>query len=104
MHQKESPGPFFLLETDTTGTFWTHFFHYVRGGQARGGAMIYTRMTRGWVAQQYDSETGDCVRQEFIAEDPNPQRVDASGEPIPDGDVEELQNTEKHFPFDMVQP
>jgi hypothetical protein len=67
--------------------------------------MIYTKMTRGWVAQQYDSETGECVRQEFISEDgAGPQRVDESGQSIPDGDVEELENTEKHCPFDMVQP
>ena len=66
--------------------------------------MIYTKMTRGWVAQQYDSETGDCVRQEFIAEEGDVQRVDESGQPISDADVEELENTEKHCPFDMVQP
>ena len=66
--------------------------------------MIYTKMTRGWVAQQYDSETGECVRQEFLAEDAEPQRVDESGQPISDGEVEELENTEKHCPFDMVQP
>ena len=67
--------------------------------------MIYTKMTRGWVAQQYDSETGECVRQEFIPEDGvGPERVDESGQAIPDGEVEELENTEKHCPFDMVQP
>ena len=66
--------------------------------------MIYTKMTRGWVAQQYDSETGDCIRQEFIAEEGDPQRVDESGQPIADAEVEELENTEKHCPFDMVQP
>ncbi len=66
--------------------------------------MIYTKLTRGWVAQQYDSETGDCIRQEFIAEDGDPQRVDESGQPVSDGEVEELVNTEKDCPFDMVQP
>jgi hypothetical protein len=66
--------------------------------------MIYTKMTRGWVAQQYDSETGECVRQEFIAEEADPQRVDESGQPIPDGEIEELENTEKPCDFDMVQP
>jgi hypothetical protein len=67
--------------------------------------MIYTRLTRGWVAQQYDSETGDCVRQEFIPEEGGePQRVDESNIPIPDGMVEELENTEKDCPLDMVQP
>ena len=67
--------------------------------------MIYTKMTRGWVAQQYDSETGDCVRQEFIADEAEqPQRAYEDGEPVADGEVEELVNTEKHCPFDMVQP
>lgn len=66
--------------------------------------MIYTKMTRGWVAQQYDSETGDCVRQEFVSEALDPQRVDEDNQPIPDGQVEELENTEKLCPFDMVQP
>ncbi len=67
--------------------------------------MIYTKLTRGWVAQQYDSETGDCVRQEFLAEEgAEPQRQDESGAPIPDGEVEELENTEKYCAFDMVQP
>jgi hypothetical protein len=67
--------------------------------------MIYTKLTRGWVAQQYDSETGDCVRQEFLPEEATePQRVDESNNPIPDGQVEELENTEKDCPFDMVQP
>jgi hypothetical protein len=66
--------------------------------------MIYTKMTRGWVAQQYDSETGECVRQEFIPEESEPQRVDESGDPIVDAEVEELENTEKYCDFDMVQP
>jgi hypothetical protein len=66
--------------------------------------MIYTKMTRGWVAQQYDSETGDCVRQEFIADPGDVQRAYENGEPVSDAEVEELENTEKHCPFDMVQP
>ena len=67
--------------------------------------MIYTKMTRGWVAQQYDSETGDCVRQEFIPDETDtPQRTYDNGEAVPDGEVEELENTEKYCPFDMVQP
>ena len=31
--------------------------------------MIYLKITHGWVAQHYDSETGDCVQQEFIPHD-----------------------------------
>lgn len=65
--------------------------------------MIYVKMTRGWVAQQYDSETGDCVQQEFIPEEEVQRQFD-TGEPIPESDVAELENTEKECPFDMVQP
>ena len=65
--------------------------------------MIYLKMTRGWVAQQYDSETGDCIRQEFMPEE-EVQRVYETGESIPDEDVAELENTEKECPFDMIQP
>lgn len=68
--------------------------------------MIYTKLTRGWVAQKYDSETGDCVRQEFLpdTDPPDVQRMDESGAAVPDAEVEELENTEKDCPFDMVQP
>ncbi len=65
--------------------------------------MIYSKMTRGWVAQQYDSETGDCIRQEFMPEE-DVQRQYETGEPIPESEVAELENTEKECPFDMVQP
>jgi hypothetical protein len=65
--------------------------------------MIYMKMTRGWVAQQYDSETGDCIGQQFIAEE-DVQRQYDTGEPIPAGEIAELENTEKECPFDMVQP
>ncbi len=65
--------------------------------------MIYMKMTRGWVAQQYDSETGDCIRQEFLPEEEVQRQYD-TGEAIPETDIEELENTEKECPFDMVQP
>ena len=67
--------------------------------------MIYIKMTRGFVAQHYDNETGDCVQQEFVAdEDAVPTRQDENGDPIPEADVMELANTEKECPMDMVQP
>lgn len=65
--------------------------------------MIYMKMTRGWVAQRYDSETGDCIQQEFVPEE-EVQRLFETGEAIPAEDVGELENTEKECPFDMVQP
>ncbi len=67
--------------------------------------MIYVKMTHGWVAQHYDSETGDCVQQEFIPDENEPvQRQDDSGELIPEDQQTELANVEKECPMDMVQP
>lgn len=67
--------------------------------------MTYSKITWGYVAQQYDSETGDCVQQEFVADATQPtQRQDESGSPIPDSDQVELENTEKACAMDMVQP
>jgi hypothetical protein len=67
--------------------------------------MIYVKMIHGWVAQHYDSETGDCVQQEFI---PDPEeaviRQDQQGQTLPEADGAELSNTEKEVALDMVQP
>ena len=67
--------------------------------------MIYLKITHGWVAQHYDSDTGDCVQQEFLPDETEAvQRQDAEGNLIPEGQAIELANTEKEVPFDMVQP
>jgi hypothetical protein len=67
--------------------------------------MIYIKITHGWVAQHYDSETGDCVQQEFIPDEAEPvRRQDENGEAIPEADVQELENMEKECAMDMVQP
>ena len=67
--------------------------------------MIYMKIIHGWVAQHYDSETGDCVQQEFIPDEEEPvKRQDENGEPIPEDQVTELANLEKDAPTDMVQP
>ncbi len=34
--------------------------------------MIYIKIIHGWVAQHFDSETGDCVQQEFIPDEQEP--------------------------------
>jgi len=65
--------------------------------------MIYSKITYGYVIQTYDSETGDCTDQQFVA-DERVERQDQEGEPIPDDQIEELANTEKECSFDMVQP
>ena len=67
--------------------------------------MIYIKITHGWVAQHYDSETGDCVQQEFILDEQDAvTRQDDSGQPIPEEQQTELANTEKECAMDMVQP
>jgi hypothetical protein len=66
--------------------------------------MLYAKLTPGWVRQTFDSETGDCVGQEFVPGE-EVQRVDEEGKAIEDANcLQELQNTEKECPFDMVQP
>lgn len=65
--------------------------------------MIYSKISYGYVVQTYDSETGDCVEQTFVA-DGRVERQDEDNEPIPDEQVGELENTEKECAFDMVQP
>jgi hypothetical protein len=67
--------------------------------------MIYIKMIHGWVAQHYDSDTGDCVQQEFIPDENEPvYRQTPEGQPLPETDVTELSNTEKEVALDMVQP
>jgi hypothetical protein len=67
--------------------------------------MIYIKITHGWVAQHYDSETGDCVQQEFIPDAQEPvTRQDDAGQPISADQQTELENTEKECAMDMVQP
>jgi len=66
--------------------------------------MIYTKLVHGWVAQRYDSDTGDCVSMEFIPSD-EVERQDENGNPIEDPErLAELDNMEKEVPLDMVQP
>jgi hypothetical protein len=67
--------------------------------------MIYLKITHGWVAQHYDSETGDCVQQEFIPDDSEAvRRQDQEGNEIPQSQASEFESTEKEVPLDMVQP
>jgi hypothetical protein len=67
--------------------------------------MIYMKLTPGWVAQHYDSETGDCVQQEFIVDESISIRREAADESeIPEDDAAELASLEKECAPDMVQP
>lgn len=59
--------------------------------------MLYNKIIVGFVSQQYDSETGECVFQEFIAGD------DVSYE-NEEGDPVEPPENEVYFPMNMIQP
>ncbi len=66
--------------------------------------MIYTKLVHGWVAQQYDSETGDCIAQEFFPS-VEIERQDEQGNPIEEPQrLAEMENVEKECATDMVQP
>lgn len=65
--------------------------------------MIYSKVTYGYVVQSYDSETGDCVQQNFIS-DERVERQDDNGQVIPEEDTQELLALEKECALDMVQP
>lgn len=60
--------------------------------------MIYNKITPGFVCQKYDSETGRCVSQEFIAGD-DVVRETVDGNPIMD-----IEKNEVYFPMNMIQP
>jgi hypothetical protein len=64
--------------------------------------MILNKTTTGFVVQKFDSETGRCLSQEFVASDQVEWEYQ-KGDPIEDGmygiDLEGL-----YFPADMKQP
>lgn len=66
--------------------------------------MILKKITSGFVIQDYDTEKGKFVSQEFIAGDPvefeDEEGVSVLGSNDPT--VEEFMDT--YLPFDMVQP
>ena len=60
--------------------------------------MIIKKITSGFVIQDFDTDTGKFVRQEFVASD-DCQYEDEKGNEIEGDPLKEI-----HFPFDMVQP
>jgi hypothetical protein len=74
--------------------------------------MIINKITTGFVVQKFDTETGLCIRQEFIAGDAV-EYEDESGNPIDDDDDDDDDDEYSeafdvtklvYQPFDMVQP
>jgi hypothetical protein len=64
--------------------------------------MILNKTTTGFVVQKFDSETGRCLSQEFVAGD-QVEWEDQAGNTVEDGqygiDFEGL-----YFPLEMKQP
>jgi hypothetical protein len=64
--------------------------------------MIVSKITTGFVVQKFDSDTGRCESQEFVASD-QVEWEDQAGNPIEDGqygiDLEGL-----YFPVELKQP
>ena len=64
--------------------------------------MIVRKMTPGFVVQEFDSETGRCVSQEFIAGD-QVEWEDRQGNAVSDGDFGiDLEGL--YHPLKMKQP
>jgi len=62
--------------------------------------MIITKVTPGFVAQRYNTETGQWLDQEFIASD-QVDWEDENGEAI---DIDEMEGDEPYLPFMMDMP
>ena len=64
--------------------------------------MIVRKITTGFVVQQFDSDTGRCISQEFVAGE-QVEWEDQKGNPIEDGqsgiDLEGL-----YFPVELKKP
>ncbi len=64
--------------------------------------MILNKITTGFVVQKFDSETGRCLSQEFIASD-QVEWEDQKGDRIEDG-MCGLEREGFYFPLKMKQP
>lgn len=65
--------------------------------------MVISKITTGFVIQNFDTELQAWVSQEFVAGDEVDYEVD--GDPINEADFEDRVLTGQFYlPFDMVQP
>ena len=65
--------------------------------------MVYAKVSYGCVIQTFDDATGDCIGMQFVP-DGRVERQTEAGEPIDPEAAVELENMEKEYSFDMVQP
>jgi hypothetical protein len=64
--------------------------------------MIVRKITSGFVVQEFDSETGRCLSQEFIAGD-QVECEDRQGNSLSDGDFG-IDMEGLYYPLEMKQP
>jgi hypothetical protein len=63
--------------------------------------MIINKITQGYVVQVYDTETGKCQSQEFVAGDECEYEHSDTGENF---DIEDSETELEYQPYEMTQP
>ncbi len=63
--------------------------------------MLINKITNGYVMQTYNTETGKCEAQTFIASDECEYEVAETGSVF---NVDHSENELEYQPYDMVQP
>jgi len=63
--------------------------------------MLINKITTGYVIQTYNTETGRCEAQDFIAGDECEYEFSETGQPF---DVDSLETELEYQPYNMEQP
>lgn len=63
--------------------------------------MKISKITQGYVLQTYDTETGKCESQEFIAGDECEYECSETGEHF---DIDDSETEFEYQPYEMIQP
>lgn len=63
--------------------------------------MIINKITHGYVVQQYDTETGKCKSQSFVAGDECEYEVAYTDEQF---DIDDSETELEYQPYEMEQP
>src|SRR5213592_1928093 len=65
--------------------------------------MLINKITTGFVVQEFDTDKGEYVSQEFVAGNPV-EYEDKVGNPVDSSLMQSEDGTEPYLPFDMQQP
>ncbi len=65
--------------------------------------MLINKITTGFVIQEFDTDKGKYVSQQFVAGNPV-EYEDKSGNPVDSSLMQSEDGTEPYLPFDMQQP